>query len=85
MIFREQKKWDDSIKTFENCIDMFKNIGMKCYDLGDAYHQYALMWKAKGEPDKAKLYLKKALDVSEQLKIKEMVKEVKAALSSIAK
>lgn len=83
MIFREQKNWEESIRNFESCLDILNKVGIKGYDLANLYYQFALMWKAKGEPEKAKLFLNKALDLSKELKIKMLIEKARTALKSL--
>jgi hypothetical protein len=41
------------------------------------------MWRAKGEPERAKEHLNKALDIFEKLKVEKRVEKVKAELEAL--
>jgi tetratricopeptide (TPR) repeat protein len=82
MIYREQKKWNESIKNFEESIRIFKDIGME-RELGNPYYEFGLMWKEKGNSEKAKEYLNKALDTFEKLKAIKSIEKVESTLKDI--
>jgi tetratricopeptide (TPR) repeat protein len=89
MIYREQKKWKESIESFEKAI---KNIMVvqdemiispTIFELGLTHFEFGLMWKDKGDSERAKEHLNKALDVFEKLKYKRYIGEVKTNLKSL--
>jgi tetratricopeptide (TPR) repeat protein len=82
MIYREQKKWKESIENFEANIRILKDFGDR-WHLGDSLYEFGLMWKAKGDSEKAKSYLSKAQDVFTELKLNKHAKKVKAALDAL--
>jgi predicted ATPase len=82
MIYREQKRWKESIENFEYNIKILQEIGDN-WHLGDSYYEFGLMWREKGDTEKAKEYLNKALDINEDLKLEEHVKKVKEALQTL--
>jgi predicted ATPase len=84
MIYREQKMWKEAIENFEINIQILKEIGDK-WHLGDSYYEYALMWKAKGDEEKAKNYLNQALDVYKEMKLRKHMEKVNRELDAISK
>ena len=82
MIFREQKKWKESIENFEENIKFLQEIGDK-WHLGDSYYEFGLMWKIKGDDEKAKEYFGKSLDIFEKLKMEKHMGKVRSALEGL--
>jgi len=83
IIYREQNRWDESIEAFEKCIDIFNNMKIENYYLGETYYNFALMWKAKGEPENAKTNFRNALDIFQKLRSEKYVEKVQAELKSL--
>jgi predicted ATPase len=81
MIYKQQKKWKESSKNFHYTIKFYQEMGDN-WHLGDTYYEYALMWKEKGDRDEAKVYLNKALDTYENLKMKKHMEKVKTTLNA---
>ncbi|MEE8185991.1 MAG: hypothetical protein V3T96_06325 [Thermodesulfobacteriota bacterium] len=54
-------------------------------ELGESHYEYGLMWKAKGDYDKAKEHLNKALDVYRKLKLEKKIKKARGELLEIFK
>jgi predicted ATPase len=79
MIYRQQKKWKESNDSFKDHIKFYKEMGDN-WHLGDSYYEFALMWKEKGDSDNAKVYLNKAFDIYEKLKMEKHMEKVKTAL-----
>ncbi len=81
-IYREQERWNDSIENFSESIMNLKKIGMM-NELAESHFEFGLMWKAKGNPDKAKEELNKALDIFNNIKLEKKAGNVKMALESL--
>ncbi|UCE37635.1 MAG: tetratricopeptide repeat protein [Thermoplasmata archaeon] len=79
MIYREQKKWEESIENFEDSIRIFNDIKME-RGLGKLYYEYGLMWKTKGDSEKAKEHLNKALNIYMKLKLEKHAEKVRKEL-----
>jgi tetratricopeptide (TPR) repeat protein len=50
------------------------------HELGDSYYEFGLMWKAKGDSEKAKEYLNKSLDIYEKLNLEKHMERVRKEL-----
>jgi predicted ATPase len=78
-IYAEQEDWEKSIRYFEDAININKEIG-HYGGVSETYYYFGLMWKKKGENEKAKSCLKKfRLD----LNVKGLAEEVNAVLESL--
>ncbi len=82
MIHREKGNWNESAKDLEKSIEIFKEIGMD-KDLGKSHYEFGIMWKAKGEPEKAREHLDKALTIFEKLNLAKEPGMVRDALKEI--
>jgi len=78
-LYRMQRRWDESIENFKESIRIAKSIGDE-KDLGDTYFEFGLMWKAKGESEKAEEYLNKALTIYEKLNLDQYAEKVSKEL-----
>jgi tetratricopeptide (TPR) repeat protein/predicted regulator of Ras-like GTPase activity (Roadblock/LC7/MglB family) len=83
-IYREQEKWEESQKNFEESISGFDKIGMVPF-VAKSHYEFGLMWKAKGEHEKAKEHLNKALDIFEKLNIEKRADKVRLELEALKK
>lgn len=81
-IHRELEIWEDSIENFEDSIRIFADIQEEKY-LADSHFEFGLMWKAKGDFDKAREHLEKALDIFGRLKLEKEIEKVNEALESL--
>jgi tetratricopeptide (TPR) repeat protein len=82
MIYRQQKKWKESHKNFEDTIKFYDAMGDN-WHLSDSYYEFGLMWKDKGDFDNAKVYLNKALGIYEKLKMEKHMEKVKTELEDL--
>ena len=82
MVYRESETWDEATNNFEESIRTFADIGVK---LGEAesHYEFGLMWKAKGDADKAKVHLNKALKIFEELKLERNAERAREAYKSL--
>jgi predicted ATPase len=82
MIHREQKDWIQSIENFKENIKILQERGY-VWHLGNSYFEFGLMWKEKGDIEKAKEHLNKALDIYEKLKMEKHLEKVKATIEAL--
>jgi predicted ATPase len=82
-IQREQRNWTDSRINFKSCIQSYENMG-RVADLGESHYEFGLMWKAKGEPEKAKEHLNKSYDIFKDLKLNKKTEKVKTELNKLS-
>jgi tetratricopeptide (TPR) repeat protein len=82
MIHRDQKKWEESIDDFKESVKIFKDIEMES-ELAESHFEFGLMWKAKGDVDKAKEHLNKALDIFKRLELEHKEEDVMTALKAL--
>ncbi len=82
MVYRECETWKEATNNFEESIKAFEDMGEK---LGEAesHYEFGLMWKAKGDADKAKEHLNKALKVFEELKLERNAERAREAYKSL--
>jgi tetratricopeptide (TPR) repeat protein len=81
-IYREMKEWAMSIEKYEESIKIFKSMPRPSY-LGEAYFEYGKMWKEKGDIDKAKECLEKALGILKDSKHEKRAERVKRELAEL--
>ncbi|MHA2238724.1 MAG: tetratricopeptide repeat protein, partial [Candidatus Hodarchaeales archaeon] len=79
MIYKKQKKWDISLYSFNESINLFQKMDMK-KDLADSYYELGRMWKAKSDTKKAEESLTKALDIFKEVKVEKYIEKVKEEL-----
>jgi tetratricopeptide (TPR) repeat protein len=82
MIYGKQDMWEKSIENFEQSIITFTEIGIK-NGAAETHYEFGLMWKAKGDSEKAKKQFNKALDIFENLNIEKKIEKVKAELENL--
>jgi tetratricopeptide (TPR) repeat protein len=82
IISREQGKWEESIESFDDCIRALSEMEAK-KELGRSYHDFGLMWKMKGDTEKARTYLNKALDIFEKLELESRRENVEESLANL--
>ena len=66
ILYREQGKFEESIKNFEASIRTREELGFVA-DLRKPHYEFGLMWKKFGNPDKARDHLHTSLKFSEKL------------------
>jgi tetratricopeptide (TPR) repeat protein len=79
-IFREQKEWEKARKSFEEALNLLKEIRHE-YQEAMLYYDYALFWQAQGEKAKARKYGDRAIEMLEEQNVQWLVKRVKDDLS----
>lgn len=82
-IYGRQEKWEESVENFEESIRILGEIG-RTRDLGEVHYEFGLMWRAKGDADKAEEHLNKALEIYENLGLDRLIGRVKEALADLA-
>jgi predicted ATPase len=76
MIYKKQKKWDISLDSFNESITLYQKMDMN-KDLADSYYELGRMWKAKGDPEKAKESLTTALNIFKEINVEKFIDMVK--------
>jgi len=71
-------EYDKAQSNFEKSIEICERLGMKL-ELGRAYASYGKTLKQKGEPEKAREYLSKAINLFKQCGAKRDLEDAKAA------
>ena len=79
MILREQRKWDESIASFEESVRLFRELKLE-KELGEACCEFGLMWKDKGDTIKATELLGESIGIFERLKLTRNAKRAREAL-----
>ncbi len=69
MINRKLGLWQESLDNFNESLKISQELGDK-KENAITHYEFALMWKAQGEPDKAKEHLEKALTEFENMGMK---------------
>ena len=82
MVYREKRDWEAAIEEFERAKVIFEDTE-KIDPLARVFSEYGLMWKAKGEPAKAKEYLEKALSMFEDMGMKLWEEKCRMALEEL--
>jgi predicted ATPase len=89
MIYREQKKWKESIESFEKAI---KNIMViqdemiispTIFELGLTHFEFGLMWKAKGDSERAKEHFSEAYNIYKKLKLEKQAEKVITSIDNL--
>lgn len=65
-IYRERGLWDESISQFEKSIELNSEIGDRD-QLGLCHLEFGLMWKMKGDKERARTHLNKAIGIFEDV------------------
>ncbi len=79
MVYRENRKWEESIKEFRKGIRMSKDMDDE-RELCITYYEFGLMWKARGEVEKAVGYLEKAFSFFKETGMKLWAERMRASL-----
>ncbi|UCG69524.1 MAG: tetratricopeptide repeat protein, partial [Thermoplasmata archaeon] len=79
---REQKNWKESEDYFMESIEIFDKIPM-LHELAESHFEFGLMWKAKGEYDKAREQMTKAIELYEKLRRNKKREKVETELKSL--
>jgi len=66
MIHRERGNFEESVRNFETSIEIRKTIGF-LPKLRKSHYEFGLMWKKRGDVEKARMQLEIALSISEAL------------------
>ncbi len=81
MVYREQKRWKEATEEFDKAIDILEETDK--HVLAEVLYEYGLMWKARGESEKAVENHEKALRMFEEMGMKLWIDKVKEALDSL--
>ena len=81
LIYGKQEKWKESLENYKLGSNIYNKIDLQ---IRLAYYNYefGLMWKEKGDIDKAKENFQKALDIFQKLNIHKQAEKVKKELQS---
>ena len=82
MVYRESETWEEATNNFEESVRTYEDLGEKPRE-GESHYEFGLMWKAKGDADKAKEHLNKALEIFESLKLGKEAKKAREAYKSL--
>jgi predicted ATPase len=82
MIYREKKEWEKSIENFLQSANLSENSG-DMLDFGEVYHEFGLMWAAKGDKKKAKDMLQRAIQTYKNIGLDYQADKVKRDMTGI--
>lgn len=82
MVYREQEKWDDAIKMFNDGIEVLKDSGNE-RDLAKIHYEYGILLKKKEDFKISKVNLEKALEIFEEMGMKIWEDRVKKVLEAL--
>ncbi|MCK5548322.1 MAG: tetratricopeptide repeat protein, partial [Thermoplasmata archaeon] len=83
IVYRCLKDWSKSISSFNTAIDIYENQTKAPYYQAYTYYHFGLMFKEKRDKKNAEIYLEKALEIYDKLKMKKDSKKVKKDLDSL--
>ena len=69
MVHREMGEWDRAVEEFGKAGEILEEVGGKV-ELAKLHYEYALLWKAKGEPAKVHEHMEKALSEFDRMGMK---------------
>lgn len=78
----EQRKWKESVENFQASIENLQELN-RLVELGKSHYEFALMWKERGDVDKARTSLDKALDIFIKMKLESWTKKAKDVSASL--
>jgi tetratricopeptide (TPR) repeat protein len=81
-IYMKMGAWDSSIKSFEEALNILKEID-KDSGLGDVHYFYALMWNEKGDKKNAEKHFNLALEIFIKFELEKKVESIKQALDEL--
>jgi len=82
MAHRDMNAWEKAVENFNRGQNIFGEIGDH-REHAKTFYEYGLMWKAKGDPEKAKECLGKALSEFEHLGMKLWAEKCRKALDGL--
>ena len=82
LIYREQRKWQESIENFRESISVFEEIGFESGE-ADSHYELGLMWKKKGDLAEAKEHLNSAVEICERLNLTARLEKATAVLKEM--
>ncbi|UCG70686.1 MAG: tetratricopeptide repeat protein [Thermoplasmata archaeon] len=80
--FGLKKEWNMAIENFNTCIEMGKDTNVP-YFQGEVHYYYGKMFKDKGDKEKAKEELNKALDIFKGLETEEFVLRIEKEMEDL--
>ena len=66
MLHGKQGRWDESAADFEESLRILAHLGFP-FDEGRTRYEFGLMWKNKGEGERAKEHLSRAVQIFERI------------------
>jgi tetratricopeptide (TPR) repeat protein len=82
MINGKQKKWKESIDEFEESLRIFNEMGMNLEE-AESHFEFALMWKEKGDVEKARKHLNEARNIYEKLNLEKHVAKIENEINNL--
>ncbi|MFO7618510.1 MAG: tetratricopeptide repeat protein [Thermoplasmata archaeon] len=82
MVHREMKKWDNAMEEFGKAGEILEEVGDK-EGLARLHYEHALLFRAMGDPAKARDYLDKALSDFDRMGMKLWAEKCRKALEEL--
>jgi len=82
MLLRWRERWEESAADFEESLWIYTQVGQP-FDEGRTHHEFGLMWKDKGDRERAREHLSQAVRLFERIGAKIELERAREALREL--